>query len=320
MLGMRLSPSARELLRRSARPLRIVVAIALVAWLWTRADVDSLSTALRAADPWLLLLALALVPVSIGIRAYNLALLANRDRKVLSARESYSFTLIGAGVALLLPSGPADLVKANIGHRIHGNAESIVPSTLLDKLTSVIAVAAMGTVGAAVVHDWLLAGIALALTVVTALPLAFPRIVPWHLAMRFLARDAEVDPEQLSAAIRPPLPLLSKVMGVSVMGWLCTYLIVWVVCRALHADVSLAYLLALAPFTSLAKLVPISAAGIGLGELTLAALLVRVGVADATAVRVALVSMVLLVLMPGAAGGFLLLRGRGKRSAGASAV
>ena len=71
-----------------------------------------------------------------------------------------------------------------------------------------------------------------------------------------------------------------------------------------------AYIFALAPFATLVRLVPVSAGGIGLGEITLAALLVRAGVPQQFAAQAALAQMVSLTFVPGAAGLVLLARGR----------
>jgi uncharacterized membrane protein YbhN (UPF0104 family) len=144
-----------------------------------------------------------------------------------------------------------------------------------------------------------LAAIICALTLV---PFVAPGVKVWRLLLKLLAPGITPDDGVLRQVMRPPAGRLLFVVAVSVVGWLTTYAVVGLVCAAVGARVGFGYLLALAPFTSLARMVPISVGGLGLSELTMAALLIRAGVPDELAAQVSLISMALLALMPGAAG------------------
>jgi len=84
----------------------------------------------------------------------------------------------------------------------------------------------------------------------------------------------------------------------------------WLCCLAVGEPVTPAQVLAFAPLSSLARLVPVSVAGIGVGEVTMAALLGRVGVPADLAAQAVLLSMVLMVIAPGAVGAVVVARGR----------
>lgn len=296
--------------RAAVRALRVAVALALVGFLAWRAGIARLGSFAYEPDwRWLAAAALA-VPVSIGVRAYNHSLLLNRPEKVLRFRDAYALTLAGVGLNLFIPTGLADLAKASWGARTHGSAEAMVVSSVLDKLTSLAAVGALGLAGGIVAKMPVLAFTAAALIVVSLLPIALPRVVPWRLLLRVLAPGAEVDVDLVRAVHSPPLPLLVWVCVVSVAGWLVTYAVMWACCRAVAAPVTLPQVFAFAPLTSVARLLPVSVAGIGVGEVTFAALLAQVGVRDDLASIAVLISMVLLVMAPGAAGLVVVAMGR----------
>lgn len=296
-------------LRRTlVRAVRIAVAVALVGFLAWRAGAAGLAEG-GLSWPWVAA-ALALTPLCVAVRAYNHALLLNSPVRVLSFPQALVLTLVGVGINLFLPTGAADLAKAHWGLREHGNAEVMVVSAVLDKLTSLTAVALMGFVGALVTGQTALALAAAGLGIATLLPFMAPRLVPWRLLLRVLAPKAEIDADLIAGVANPPRLLLAWVYAVSVVGWLLTYAAMWVCLLAVGADIGFASVLALAPVSSIARLVPVSVGGIGVGEATLAALLTTAGVPAALAARGVLLSMVFLVLAPGALGLAIFARGR----------
>ncbi len=297
---------------RSPRPwlrwIRIAVALGLVGFLGWQAGIGNLAAG--SIDWRLAALAAAIVPLSILVRAYNHALLLNQPTRILSLGQAYVLTLAGIGINLVVPTGAADLAKAHWGWRIHGNAEAMVVSSVLDKLTSLTALAAMGMLGALVAETPVLAAGAAVLLVLTLIPFVAPHLVPWKTALRFLAPGADVDPEAIASTARPPIALLLWVYAVSSAAWIVTYGVMWLCCLAVGAPVTPAEVLAFAPLSSLARLIPVSVAGIGVGEVTMAAMLGRVGVPSDEAALAVLLSMVLMVLAPGAVGAVIVARGR----------
>lgn len=290
------------------RWIRVAVAVVLVVFLGWKAGIGDLDP---GAIAWpFALAAAALTPFSILVRAYNHALLLNRPERVLSLWDAFVLTVAGIGINLVVPTGASDLVKAHWGWRLHGNPEAMVVSSVLDKLTSLTALAAIGIVGALDADTPVLGALGLALLVITLLPIVAPKVVPWRLLLRFLAPGAELDAEKVATAGRPPAALLAWVYLVSAFAWVMTYAVVWLCCLAVGATVTPAQVLAFAPLSSLARLVPVSVAGIGVGEVTMAALLGRVGVPADLAALAVLLSMVLMVLVPGAVGAVIVARGR----------
>jgi hypothetical protein len=159
--------------RVGVRAIRIAVAVFLVWFLWSRAGIEDLGELVESLEWRWVVAAAAVVPVALGIRALNLSLLTNRARRVLGAWQSYRLTLIGVGANLFLPTGVSDLLKAHIGYRAYGSPEDIVLSTIFDKLTAITAVAAMGTVGAIIEREWVLAALTVGVAALSLAPWVF---------------------------------------------------------------------------------------------------------------------------------------------------
>ncbi|MDH4140212.1 MAG: flippase-like domain-containing protein, partial [Coriobacteriia bacterium] len=298
--------------------LRVAVAVGLVWLLASRAGLGDLAAQPWDLGWWAIAVGVAVVPLSVAVRAFNHTLLANMRVRVLEPWSAFRLALVGAGIALFLPTGAADAAKAHYGYRVYGHAEDMIVSSALDKLTSLTAVAAMGAMGGLVAREFVLAGVAAGVGVLTVVPFAAPRVVPWRLALRVLAPGSNPDDDVIASVSRPPGTRLALVYAVSAIGWLLTYAVVYLACVAVGAQIAPSYILMLAPFTTLARMVPVSAGGIGLGEFTTAALLVRGGVEADLAARTALIAMVLLVLLPGAVGALLLAGGRHQRTSAIS--
>ncbi|MHB1342584.1 MAG: lysylphosphatidylglycerol synthase transmembrane domain-containing protein [Coriobacteriia bacterium] len=296
-----------------ARVLRIGIAIALVGLLVWRSGLLETDARGRVDAAWLLG-GLALIPFALALRAFSLGLLLNRDSRVIGFADLMRLTLVGAGIGLIVPMGAADLLKARYGLVMHGSPEKMVVSTVVDKLTSLTAVAAMGIVAAAASGRWALTLVGVLLLSASLVPVLVPSRRVWSTLARLISRGAHgIDESAVMSQARPDAGLLARVYAVSAAGWLVSYLAVYAACRAADAGVGIGTVLALAPVMTIARLVPVSIGGIGVGEATLAALLVSVGVPVATASLASLLQLILLVLAPGAAGLVVLALGRVRR-------
>jgi len=282
------------------RVARFVFAAALVAFLVSRAGLGSLALA-DVRWGWLAL-GVGLVPFSIAVRAWSFGLVLNRDRVILGPVRLYRLTLVGAGLGLFLPTGAADLAKARWGLVAHGSAEEMVVSSVVDKLTSVLGVGLLGMAAAISASDALLAVVSAALVIAAAVPLFARWDWAWRTLVKLLAGGKVVDADRIATRARPRLGLVALMTAVSVLGWLVTYAIVLACVRAVGVDVGTMTVLGIAPLVTVSRLVPISAGGIGLGEVTMTALLARAGASETAAAQAALLQLGVLTLLPGAAG------------------
>ncbi len=293
----------------------MAVALMLTGLLAWRAGIGDVAAVSGTLAPAWLVIALLLTPPSLFIRAFNHSLLLNRDERVIGLADMSRLTLVGVGMSLFLPMGAADLAKAHYGCRIHGHPERMILSSILDKLTSLTALAVMGAIGAVVAGEPWMVAVAVAVAMGSIVPFVAPGLMPWRLLVRVLAPRADIAEERLARAARVPIPLLSLVLTVSLLGWIFSYTITYLCCLAAGVDIGPAYVFALAPLATLAKLMPVSAGGIGLGEVTIAVLLSRTGVPHESAALAALLQMGMVTLLPGIAGLMLFAMGRHSEAA-----
>lgn len=277
---------------------RAAVSIALLTLLGWRLRGETSGVSLE--NPEWLLLAAALVPAAVGMRVASFMLLVNREQRVIGFGHAVFLTLVGAGAGLFLPGGAGDLFKAALGARTAKFPEKIVAASIVDKLTSLAAVASMGVVGSLITGETLFALLAAAVLGLSAAPLIVPVIVPWRLVVRVLG-GRDVPSDSLQRAVRTPWPVLAPVLAVSFAGWLVTYTVVFSCCRAAGAQVGASYVYAMAPLITLTSLIPISLAGLGLSQVTMSWLLVRAGVPQPIAISAAFFQLAV-NLAPGVVG------------------
>jgi hypothetical protein len=141
-----MSLDLRKAGRSLLRAVRVAVAVGLVWFLAAKAGLGGLA---GGGFSWAWLsLGVVLMPLSVAVRAYNHRLLLNQHERIVRPLQAMRLALIGAGLGLILPQSAADLLKAHYGWRTYGHAEDMVVSSILDRLTSLTAVAALGAAGA----------------------------------------------------------------------------------------------------------------------------------------------------------------------------
>jgi len=268
--------------KRMRFTLRAAVSVVLIgALLWKLRQQGGAGVTLVSG--WWLVAAACLIPIAVLLRVASFNLLINRDERLLTFGETLHLTLVGAGASMFLPGGGGDLLKASLGARTYGSPEQFVAATVVDKLTSLLALGALGLAGALLSGQpgfGLLSGAAL---LVACAPIVVPSVVPWKLVVRVLA-GSDADPETLRRAVRTPVRILAPVLAISALGWAVTFTVILACCRAAGAQVDTPMIYAMSPLVSLSSLVPVSLAGLGLTQVTMTVLLTRAGATGAQAI------------------------------------
>lgn len=256
-----------------------------------------------------------MVPFSILIRAYSFFLIINKDSHILSLKAAYRLTLIGVALNLFLPASSGDLAKVYFGYKSHGLKEELLSTSILDKLTSIIAVFALGSIAAYGFHLYRLSIFAIILTALFLIPVFAPKIVPWKLMndVLNLVFNKTLDTEKLVDAFVLKNTLKLFVLAVSFFGWIVTYSGFFAACRMLNIKVSLLYILAISPIVTLARLFPLALGGLGSSEAVVAYLFHQVGVEPTVAITASLSSLVIYGILPGIAGYLIILYRKGDK-------
>ncbi|MDO8848960.1 MAG: lysylphosphatidylglycerol synthase domain-containing protein [Coriobacteriia bacterium] len=278
--------------------IRLVLSLAVLGALATRVRWRDVPEALSVADPAWITIALGALVLGATVRITSFMLLTNHSESLVTFPQAAYLTLVGSAAALVMPSWTGELFKAHIAGKALEAPEHLVASSVIDKLTSLAAVSAMAIAGGLAAGSTALAAVAAALCAVTTLVIFMPRLIPWRLVTRVVAVRADVSDEKIAAAIQVPRTLLLGVLALSAMGWVLTYAMVFAISRAMGAEISPTAMLTIGPLMTLATLLPISLAGIGVSQATLAAMLVAHGVAAQTAAHAAIGQLGLTLLPP----------------------
>ncbi|MBS3956411.1 MAG: flippase-like domain-containing protein [Clostridiales bacterium] len=286
---------------------RAAVSMLLVSVLVSRVDWGSFSHAIRQTSLIELLLALAVFWLAVMLRSVSYALVVNRSRRLISSSDSLALTLIGSAASLVMPSGTGELVKAHFACRTHGKPEYLVPATMIDKLTSLPALAVVAAPSAFASGLHLVGALAILLGIVALIPIIKPSVVPWRLAIRAVgSMQADVTPRMIAEATHVRPSRLVGVVAISVLGWLVSFAAIHTVAHSLGSDIPIAHTIMSGAIMTLANLLPISLAGLGLSQFTLVAVLVGLGVDDQAATQIAIVHLGM-VLTPALVGAALIL-------------
>lgn len=287
---------------------RLAVSVAILLYLIRFVNAPLLIASIRKINILWLVLAMSIVPFNALIRAYSFFLIINKDDKKMSIKDTYALTLIGAALNLFLPASSGDIAKVYFGYRAHGLKEELLSTSIFDKLTSVIAVFALGTITACFLQLYKLSLFSLTITALSLVPLFLPRIVPWKLVNKLLdlVLKEKLNIEKLVSSSTLQNNLKLWVLAVSVFGWIVTYSGFFMICRMFDIDVSFIYVLAIAPIITIARLFPLTLSGLGSTEATVTYLFSSIGIAPTVAIVVSLFFQAMYVILPGIVGYFLI--------------
>ena len=278
-------------------------------------DVDLLKHALLHLKGEVIGLALIIYFLNIAFRAYRLEVLLNKDGTRLTFREAYLITLIGVALNMFIPATMGDIGRSYYGYKMYGIKEEMLSATLVDKIFALSSLFLLGLISAAIMGYLWLGLASLTAAIVALLPLTFPRIIPWNLLNALLRRfQKSLDVEKLLHAFHLPLSLKFYIMVISILGWLCTCVFFYTVCRAFPVSVSLGYVIVIMPILTIVRLFPFTVNALGPAEVAVAYFFSLLGISSTLAVLISLFSNLLSNVIPGTLGfGAMMILGHKKK-------
>lgn len=260
-------------------------------------------------------LAIIIYLFNIAIRAYRLELLLNKDDKRITLKDAYLITLIGVALNMFIPATMGDIGRSYYGYKMYGIKEEMLSATLVDKIFALSSLFLLGLISASIMHYFWLGLVSLIAAIAALLPLTFPRLIPWNLLNAFLGRfQKSLDVEKLLHAFRLSPSLKSYVMVISLLGWLCTCIFFYTVCRAFTVNVSLGYVIVIMPILTIVRLFPFTVNALGPVEVAVAYFFGLLGISSTFAVLISLFSNVISNVIPGTLGfGVMMVLGHKKK-------
>lgn len=299
---------------------KILVSLALLAFLLARIDIAELLGVLSNVNPWLFLLALALYFLAIVIGAVKWQVLVKAQEIDASVGALLSYSLVGLFFGNFLPSNVgSDVIRAyDLARATPGKGEAAAISVLVDRLMGLVAFFTTAVVMASLAAAMLaqvtamreieLATVGAAILFLVACTLLFSRRLARRFAFLFdtgpFRRFKPVAQKVYSAlqVYRFRYRALGLNIALSLLIVAITALVWYVVGRSVGIDsVSFFYYLLFNPLIAFVLLIPISFNGLGPKEAAAVFFFGLIGVSHERALSMSLLFHLIIVLtsLPG---------------------
>jgi glycosyltransferase 2 family protein len=295
---------------RNKNLLKIIVSLLILIFLLKLINFQLLFESLKNINS-LIIVALAIIPFSILIRAWRWMIIINKDGRLVSLNDSYKLTLVGVALNIFLPASSGDIAKSYYGYKWHGIKEEMLSSSIADKLIALLAIFILGSM----TSFWLKMFTLSIFSVLCALGLLFvvfyQKIVPWNLLNKILSffLKKNLNEEKLNSSFALPTKIKIFTLLISILAWIVSYIQFFIVCKSFGIEISFIYILAVASLINLAILFPLTLNGIGSEEAMMVFLFGLVNISPTLAIVVSLVYLQLLnTIIPGLAGVLLIMK------------
>jgi glycosyltransferase 2 family protein len=291
--------------------LRLAVTVAFGALALWGTGAGAVLNELAGGKPSWILGALAVLPVSYALAAVRWWLLLRGQQVAIGLRTALSLTWIGLFAGNLLPTGfGGDAVRAWMGGRRTGALALVTASVLIDRLTAVWALFALGVVGVVVGGSAIPEGAAVSLVISSAAVVIGSVVLLASAPARLVVLGTRRWPgisgrvERLGQGLGrfgADRRLLVAAVLTSVACQSCVIVAAWMLARGLGLHLGLGVVAVAVPVALLSTAVPTSINGLGVHQAVFRALLVPAGLAPAEAVAfsVSTIAAGALVSLPG---------------------
>ncbi|MBI5681013.1 MAG: flippase-like domain-containing protein [Methanobacterium sp.] len=259
---------------------------------------------------YLILFALALIPFGILLRAWRWMIILNKDKKLISIKDSCYLNLAGMALNIFLPGSSGDIAKSYYGYKWHGFKEEMLSSSILDKIMALFSLFILGSITAFVIKLYFLSIFSVIVTALLYLIIFYPKIVPWNLLNKVFSLFIKVnlDEKKLASSFTVSNKIKLKVLLISLFAWIMLYFQFYLICLSFSAEINFIYILAVAPLMNIAVLIPFTINGLGSLEAVTMYLFSLINISPTLAILVSLTSQILYTVIPGIFGFIILLK------------
>ena len=275
--------------------LNVTVSVALIAFIIYLTGVDRIAEQLAGLALPVFLLALGLENLGVALSAKKWQLLLRAKHEQVSFLQAWKYYYIGTFFNAFLPTSVGgDVVKAHVFSKQLQRREESYASVVMDRLTGLIAVAAIGSLS--LVIGWplidqtarLLALPILGLPLVVLVVLFFTDWIDRLLRLSFLQRFTRArrfiqDVYRALRAYRMHRRAMLPVMAISLSYHLLLVLVNITLAWALGLTIAVSYFFIFIPVAEILVFLPVTMQGFGVREGTYVTLFSSVGVNSAAA-------------------------------------
>ncbi len=284
---------------------QVVVSLGIMAILLWRLPPRRIGLLFQAAHTGLLVAAVSLWVPGILARSWRFKLLFDQPSSRLGLFPAMVMQLVGAALNLILPAGAGDVAKSYFGYRWSGVKERMISISILDKAVALFGVGVLGIIAALWQKEWIyiIGAIPamLGLLFLRVLPVLVLRSSKWLQRVDALLRG-KVSAHKLVQNICLQNGLLVPTVILSIMGWLITYLQLYLCLDAVDANVPFLYVISVSPLLSLIRLCPFTLGGMGTDEAAMLFFFAQAQASPETILAGAIIYRLLVIIMPGVLG------------------
>lgn len=289
--------------------IKIIISLLIIVFLLKFVDFQLFFQSIEDIN-YLILFALALIPLGILLRAWRWMIILNKDKKLISLKDSCYLNLVGMALNIFLPGSSGDIAKSYYGYKWHGFKEEMLSSSILDKIMALFSLFILGSLTAFLINLYFLSFFSVIITILLYFIIFYPKIMPWSILNKLLSFfvKIELDEEKLIVAFTIPNKIKLKVLLISLFAWIMLYFQFYLICMSYSAQINFIYILAVAPLMNIAILVPFTINGLGSLEAVTMYLFSLIGISPTLAILVSLTSQILYTVIPGIIGYIILLK------------
>lgn len=285
---------------KNQRTIKLIISVLIILFLFKFINFNLLLNSLKHVNN-LFLVVLTLIPVNILLRAWRLMTILNKDKKIISIKDSFFLNLVGITLNLFLPASSGDIAKSYYGYKWHGVKEEMLSSNIFDKFMALFAVFVVGCVAATFLKFYSISLFALIVSLLFVLMFFYPRIMPWNIINKILGTFVKItlNEEKLAQSFNVSNEIKFKTLSISLIGCFLSYFQLYLLCLSFSVKIMFIYVLAIAPVMTLASLFPFTLNGLGSGEAVAIYFFGLVGISPTMSLLISLLSQVINAIIPG---------------------
>tara|TARA_B100001287_G_scaffold106033_1_gene89237 strand:+ start:18303 stop:19214 length:912 start_codon:yes stop_codon:yes gene_type:complete len=249
-----------------------------------------------------------LLTISLCVRIFRWHILVNHKKLLVNFSTSFKLFFIGQSLNIFLPSGAGDVAKGYYGFKWTGEKEKMFSISLIDKLIAIGSVFFLTPFAYfhSEKYSILIAGfLSIVPFLITYKFKIFNRYNFFQIPFKYLSdRIKKIDLNMLINNFDINFKKIILAFTLSIIGWILTYVILFICIKICNVEISLKVVLSFIPFLVLGRLFPFTLNGIGTDEALIIFLFSTTEIQNESLLLSALLFRIIVMFIPAIVGLF----------------
>lgn len=272
-------------------------------------DFSDFSKLSLALDYQLLGFMAVLVFVSFLVRAVRWQVLMDNGLRLTrsSTANSFKFLLVGTALNIVMPAGAGDVAKSYFGYKWTGVKEKMFSVSLIDKLIAIASISVLAIYSVIITKN-LLFSLAAVLGIMPFVIVFYSEKLPFvPRILKFLEKKTQkINFQEIINSFDFKTNTLIVSFLLSIIGWIFTYVALYLCFYMVGFDVDLVKVVAMGPVLTLGRLFPFTFNGVGSDEVLIVFLFSQDGAHKEEILVAALLFRLCMMVLPAIVGAYFL--------------